>query len=302
MVDVRHALRTHHLLVTLSKLQPRVSQQILRARSLIWVLVEDLEQQLLGGSRHVVLEWQLLLADVLIELLVVLAFERKPSAKESVQEDTQRPDISGWACVFYFTYDFRCHVRGRATENLDFFLVRNASRESEVDELDPSPGFVQQNIFQLDVSMRHVPLVQVVDTKHDLLPQEFGLDLGHLAVGFALEVTMEGASVDVLHDQEHLLVRLECLVEFGQAVVVDLLHDFYFPFYTFPAVRLKQLELVVNLDCNFLVQQLVQADSDNGVCTLADPLSNYVVVDVLNGAELGAELVRLSVQIDTWIL
>lgn len=57
--------------------------------------------------------------------------------------------------------------------------------------------------------------MKVVYAEDDLLPEEFGLDFSHLSVGFSLEVAVERASVDVLHDKEYLFMWLEGFVKFG---------------------------------------------------------------------------------------
>lgn len=54
--------------------------------------------------------------------------------------------------------------------------------------------------------MSYVSLMKVVYAEDDLLPEEFGLDFSHLSVGFSLEVAVERASVDVLHDKEYLFM------------------------------------------------------------------------------------------------
>ena len=59
--------------------------------------------------------------------------------------------------------------------------------------------------------MCHISLVEVVNAKHDLLPQELGLNLGHLSVGLSFEVAVERSPVNVFHDQKHLLMTFERL-------------------------------------------------------------------------------------------
>ena len=54
--------------------------------------------------------------------------------------------------------------------------------------------------------MSHIPRVTVVDSLDYLSPEEFRLQLWHLTIRFHLEVAMETASIDVLHDEEHLLL------------------------------------------------------------------------------------------------
>ena len=126
MTDEGEALRAHHLLVSGRELQPWVAQDVLDVRTLVRVLLEDLEQQLPSRSRNVVRNRQVLLADVAVELLVVLSFEWKSAAEQSVEQDTKCPDISRWTCVLDLADDLWRHVGGRTAEDFDFLLVRNA--------------------------------------------------------------------------------------------------------------------------------------------------------------------------------
>lgn len=113
---------------------------------------------------------------------------------------------------------------------------------------------------------------------------------------------MERASIDIFHDQEDLLVRFKRLVEFGQTFVINFFHDFDFSFDAFPSIRFEQLELVINLNGDFLVEQFVQPYPDNGVGALPNPLAYDVIVDVFDGTELSAKLVHLTVQVHAWVL
>ena len=61
--------------------------------------------------------------------------------------------------------------------------------------------------------MSHVALVAVVDTLHYLTPKEFSFQLWHLSIGLHLEVTMQRATVDILHEKEDLLMRLKSFIQ-----------------------------------------------------------------------------------------
>ena len=80
--------------------------------------------------------------------------------------------------------------------------------------------------------------------------------------------------------------------------MVELFHDFHFTFDTLPAVWLHKFDLLVDLDGYLLIEHLVQAKSHDSVGTLTDPLSDEIVVQVLDRAICCAEfddfLVRLT--------
>ena len=85
----------------------------------------------------------------------------------------------------------------------------DASAETKIDHFHSLLGLIKQDILQFDVSVRYIPLVTVIDALYDLTPEEFGLELGHLPVGFHFEVPVQATSIHEFHDQENLLVRLE---------------------------------------------------------------------------------------------
>ena len=49
----------------------------------------------------------------------------------------------------------------------------------------------------------------VVNRLHDLTPEELCLELRHLPVGLHFQIAVKTSSIDVLHDEEDLLVRLK---------------------------------------------------------------------------------------------
>ena len=71
--------------------------------------------------------------------------------------------------------------------------------------------------------------------------------------------------------------------------MVELFHDFHFTFDALPAVGLHQFDLLVDLHGYLLIEHLVEAESHDGVGTLADSLSDEIVVQVLDRAICRAE-------------
>lgn len=102
---------------------------------------------------------------------------------------------------------------------------------------------------------------------------------------------MERAAIDVFHDKKNLLVRLKRLKELCKALMINLLHNLDLPLDALATIGLEQLELLVNFDCDLLVQDFVKTNSHDCIRTLTYSLSNYVVVDIFNVTSLCAELV-----------
>lgn len=75
--------------------------------------------------------------------------------------------------------------------------------------------------------------------------------------------------------------------------MVDLLHDLDFSLHTLSTIGLQQLKLLVNLDCNFLVEYFVQTYSDNSICSLTNSLSDNIIVNVFDVASIGTKLILL---------
>lgn len=88
-------------------------------------------------------------------------------------------------------------------------------------------------------------------------------------------------------------MRLKRFIQLGEALVIDLLHDLDLALHALAPVWLEQLELLVDFDCNLLVEDLVQADAYHSICTLAYALANNIVVNIFDGALFCAELVLL---------
>lgn len=60
----------------------------------------------------------------------------------------------------------------------------------------------------------------VVDCLDDLAPEELSLKLLHLSIRLHLEVSMQTVSIDVLHNEEDLLFRLEDFKQLRDVLMV----------------------------------------------------------------------------------
>lgn len=178
--------------------------------------------------------------------------------------------------------------------------MRNAGGEAEVDELDSRSGFVKEDVFELDVSVSNISLVKVMNSKDHLLPQVLCFNLRHLTMWLPLQISMQRTTVDVFHDQEDLLVRLEGFVESSKGFMVDFFHDFDFSLDTLSTVWLEELVLLINFNCNLLIQKLVKTNSDNCVRSLPDSLADDIVINIFNCATFSAKLVWFSIY-SCWI-
>lgn len=182
-------------------LEPLVVEQVLGSGPGVVVDVEasleDIE----------VLARDLLVVDVVgapldppVEVVVSLASEGEAAVQEGVEQHSCGPDICRWAGVLDLGDDLGRHVGRRAAEHPDLLMIRDASREAEVDELHVLV-LVEENVLQLDVSVGYALAVAVLQCHQDLAEDATGLLLIELLVDHLFEVGVQASPGDVLHDQ-----------------------------------------------------------------------------------------------------
>lgn len=175
-------------------LEPLVVQQVLGCGPGVVVHVEapleDVE----------VLARDLLVVDVVgapldppVEVIVSLASEGEAAVQEGVEQHSCGPDICRWAGVLDLGDDLGRHVGRRAAEHPDLLVIRNASREAEVDELHVLV-LVEEDVLQLDVSVGNALAVAVLQGHEDLAEDAAGLFLIELLVDHLFEVGVQASS------------------------------------------------------------------------------------------------------------
>ena len=204
-------------------LEPLIVKQVLRSGPGV---VVDVEASLEDVK---VLARDLLVVDVVgapldppVEVIVSLASEGEAAVQEGVEQHSCGPDICRWAGVLDLGDDLGRHVGRRAAEHPDLLVIRNASREAEVDELHILV-LVEEDVLQLDVSVGNALAVAVLQCHQDLAEDAAGLLLIELLVDHLFEVGVQASSRDVLHDQVDVRVRLKGLDELDDVRMVHLL-------------------------------------------------------------------------------
>jgi len=146
--------------------------------------------------------------NLLVKFFVGHSAEGELAAKHCVQKHTTRPNVSGWTHILPLHDDFGTHVGRRATEDFELHIVRRAAAKSEVYQLDRAP-FVNDDVFQLDVSVSYASLVQVVESLQQLLDDVAGFLFGEPPIGRRLQVRVHALAVGILHDEVHVLWRVD---------------------------------------------------------------------------------------------
>ena len=102
--------------------------------------------------------------------------------EHSEEKDSTGPYISWGATVFRLIDDLWCHIRGSSAKDFYSLIIGNACRKTKVNKFYIF-GFVEQNIFQLNVSMSNASVVAVSYAFNNLLEHTFGLGFGKSSVG-----------------------------------------------------------------------------------------------------------------------
>ena len=122
-----------------------------------------------------------LTADFCEQRLNILIFERKPSAKHHVEDDSATPNINLRTGVKATANNFRRSVIGASATRFEEVAVLDLTRETEVGNLDVQV-VVEQNIFWLEIPVNNLELVAVFDAGHDLLEEPTGDWLSHASI------------------------------------------------------------------------------------------------------------------------
>ena len=84
--------------------------------------------------------------------------------------------------------------------------------EAEIDNFDVII-LIDHDIVQLDVTVRNLFTMKVLDAHDDPSKDFFGLLLRDALLGFGLQVLVERRLTDILHHEHNLLPGVDCCIE-----------------------------------------------------------------------------------------
>lgn len=263
----------------------RIIHQLVRREARCWVDHEHLlgeHSGLVAHSellRHISLIWERILpaGNHLVEVLRVLALERETAAEHGIEKNAGGPDVGGWAQVVSPLDDLRRHVRRSSAENLQLGLGWRAAAKAKINEFDDLLA-VNDDVFKLDVSVRDVALMEIVQSQEKLLDESFGLLFSELPVRLRLQMGVQTLACGVLHDEVNILGRVYALVQFHDVRMVELGQDLDLPDGLLLPLQVQKLVPVVLLDRDSLARFPVDRLLDFGVGAPADELAQRVVV------------------------
>ena len=262
-------------------LQPRVPEGVLSSRSLLRRLRQHGLHEVDGLLRDRVLVLDLLFQLFnCVQVADLVRLERHVAVQHRVEADASAPDVDREALVAHVLHDLRCDVRRRATLLEQQLVDLDLLADAEVAYLDVAVA-VQQDVVELDVTVRDAILVQVGDALHDLPEDELGVLLTELtALAHVVQEVSAGAE---LHDDHVVLVSLERLQDLDVVRVAqrleysDLVHDLLLL-----ALFLHEVH-VDRLDGAQLARQPMQAQVDLAEGTFTQHLANLVQLELRLG-------------------
>ena len=179
-------------------------------RPVLGVLLEEPPNEVLARLRDLQGELDLLVLDGLLNLVLVVRVEGREAADHLVEQTAQRVEVHGLV-VRVPEKHFRAKVLGGPTEGVAVLVAPpELLRKPEVRQLDVAVD-PNQNVFGLQVPVKHVLVMKDFQRLHDLDDVEGGHSLGELvSLGEEVEQLTPHAQV---HHQEELRFVLEGPVE-----------------------------------------------------------------------------------------
>ena len=169
-------------------LEPWVRKQLSSRRALTNWLGQCLLKEVDGFLADGLEEWFVIVDvgvdDHALDLLLGLAGVRVPARQQHVGDDTDAPNVDLLVIshlnllILANTNDLRSHVQWTAEDEVEALLWVEKARETEVGNLDAQIVNIlrlEQNVLWLQVTMRNVLVVHVVDGEQDLVHDHGGL-------------------------------------------------------------------------------------------------------------------------------
>lgn len=195
---------------------------------MIRVLEQHLVDQIFDVSRvlifskSIVVHILVFLFYLIESVLSFLALERELSANQSVEYDACRPYIYFFV-VSFSVQNFRGYVCRGSTHIIHVLSRYGHFRKPEVDNFNSSNLFCQwiflnQNILRFEVPMCYTTSMQVLDGFKKLVHDSSNLFLLQL-IGF--DVFVKLSTCDLLHYDEHILLRFVSFLQLNYILMVD---------------------------------------------------------------------------------
>lgn len=162
--------------------------------------------------------WVLVFAslDLAEEVVLEVGVERVETGHQDEQDHSQGPYVRCLAIISISLGLIRAHVLGCAAFKLDSLLLSAISRKAQINDLDLSSaiGIINQNIFQLKVSMHNIIGMHIFYGAYDLPKNGGDQPLRNSYMSWILLPKMiEILAFAEFHDQVHMCTSVHYIVQ-----------------------------------------------------------------------------------------
>lgn len=154
----------HHYLVSivirLSSYKHWVSEQLSSCLSAARINSKHLLEETHGTHTHILGLVVDALLDLSLEFTVSVRWEGEIATEEEIVSYTARPNVYWRSSIFFLRDNLRGHVNWSTTEKLKWFSAKHC--KAKVYQFNHFRHWIYDDVFEFNVTMTYVPLMQVV--------------------------------------------------------------------------------------------------------------------------------------------
>eukprot|EP00356_Strombidium_inclinatum_P004515 CAMPEP_0170487398 /NCGR_PEP_ID=MMETSP0208-20121228/6218_2 /TAXON_ID=197538 /ORGANISM="Strombidium inclinatum, Strain S3" /LENGTH=253 /DNA_ID=CAMNT_0010761661 /DNA_START=337 /DNA_END=1098 /DNA_ORIENTATION=- len=242
---------------------------------------------LLGISRHHFRVFEVGPHDFGVEFLFILTPERECASEESIEKNSKSPHVYLAAVVLVLSHELWGHVRWSSTENFVLLTIAAEGGESEINNFYHVRCVLDQDIIELDIPVSDALVMQVVEGLSDLLEEATAGGFFYLAVGaLLLDELVEADTTNIISYYANLLAGFDQVVHLDDVGMVNLPESQDLPLHRLPLHTIVELRFLINLDGILLHCLFVLALVNYRISTLANGLSNSIVLQLAGGVHV----------------
>lgn len=215
---------------------------------------------------------------LLVEIGGLGVLEGEEPADHRIKDDTTAPDVGLKTQVLLARDHLGCRVAGRATSRFQLLLRASSVHvtQSKINNFQ-SLVEVEQKVLRLQVPVTDATLVNVLDTRDQLLIHAAGCLLVQALVRH--NVVKELSILAVLHDQEKLTFSFNDFKQLDHVRVTDFLQNLDLSRYPLDVLLVLDPRLLQYLNCHLLVRERMDGQLNLAERALTKRLAEDVVAE-----------------------